>query len=282
MACVLLASIRKHFSEPIKVVGYCPEHKMHQLHPSVLKAHEMLGGEIRPMKVEGMWDTPYPHGNKILAALQPRDTEFSAFLDSDIMFLRPNDPGNLIRPGHVSCSAAAWMGWTDQSVWDRIYKVFDMPIPEERIKLMRNRGKVIPYFSSGLVTFPESEGPGGRFADVWYDTARILDRQTDIPKLRPYLDQLTLPVAIRRSGLNWNILPQEQHFIMGGRQIGKALPADKDIYTIHYRNEDVLKAAGQYPTRQKLVKEAYGVRFIRRLTDNRSSTIREREEATDR
>lgn len=201
MACVLLASIRKYFPDSVKPVGYCPEHKMHQLHPAVLKAHEMLGAEVRPMKVRDMWATPYPHGNKIVAALQPRDTEFPAFLDSDIMFLQPNHPGNLVRPGHVSCSAAAWMGWTDQSIRDRIYQVFDMPVPEERIQLMRNRGGVIPYFSSGLVVFPKGEGPGGRFADVWYKTARILDRQPDIPRLRPYLDQLTLPIAIQRAGL---------------------------------------------------------------------------------
>lgn len=280
MSCVLLASIRKHFPASVKVLGYCPEHKMHQVHPAVLKAHEMLGAEIRPMKVEGMWDTPYIHGNKILAALQPRDTDFTAFLDTDILFLQPNDPGNLIRPGHVSCSAAAWMGWTDQSIWNLIYNVFDMPVPEERIELMRNPGRVIPYFSSGLVVFPEGESPGGRFGDVWYETARILDRESDIPKRRPYLDQLSLPIAIQRAGLKWNILPEEQHFIMGGRQTGQALPADKHIYTIHYRTNDILKAAGQYPTRQKLVQELYGVRFIRRLTDKKGAAVSESEDVT--
>jgi len=279
MGCVLLASIRKYFPASVKAVGYCPEHMMSQLSPSVLLAHEELGAEIRPMKTEGMWDSPYPHGNKILASLQPRDTDYSAFVDSDVMFLRPNDPSNIIRAGHVSCSAAAWMGWTDQSIWNQIYSAFDLPIPEERIRLMRNASRVIPYFSSGFVVFPEHEGPQGRFADVWYDTARVLDRLPDLPRKRPYLDQLSLPVAIRRSGLSWNVLPEEQHFIMGGKQKGQSLPQDREIYTIHYRNDHVLKAAGQYETKQRLVRETYGVRYINRLARRRALDGAKRAEA---
>ena len=265
MGSVLLASIRQFLPESVKVVGYCPEHLMDELHPSVLKAHEMLDAEIRPMKTDGMWDSPYPHGNKILACLQPRDTEYSAFIDSDVMFLRPTDPASLFRAGHVSCSPAAWMGWTGQDVWERIYPVFGMDVPEQRITLMRNKGLVVPYFSSGFVVFPEAEGAKGRFADVWYETARILDRQEDIPRRRPYLDQLSLPVAIRRAGLEWNELSEEQHYIMGGKMKGQALPADKEIQAVHYRNDNVLRAAGLLKTKRQIVKQAYGVKFITRL-----------------
>ena len=71
MACTLLASIRTHFGPDVAAIGYCPEHRMAELHPSIFKAHEIMGAEIRPMKTEGMWDEPYPHGNKIISALQP-------------------------------------------------------------------------------------------------------------------------------------------------------------------------------------------------------------------
>lgn len=107
MACMLLASIRENFPANVAAIGYCPEHRMRELQPGVLRAHEMLGAEIRPMRTEGMWDTPYPHGNKIIAAMQPRDSDYSAFVDSDVMFLEPNTPEALVRAGHVSCSVAA-------------------------------------------------------------------------------------------------------------------------------------------------------------------------------
>ena len=271
MACTLLASIRTHFGPDVAAIGYCPEHRMGELHPSVFKAHEIMGAEIRPMKTEGMWDEPYPHGNKIIATIQPRDSEFSAFVDSDVLFLRANKPENLVRPGHVSCSVAASMVWAPRDIWDQVYGIFDMPVPTERVRLMRQRHRSIPYFSSGLVAFPEAAGPQGRFADIWYDTARMIDRVETIPKRRPYLDQLSLPVAIRRAGLGWNQLPEEQHFILGGKLRRKPLPADREIYTVHYRANVILAEAGLRGEGQKMLRQQTGVRFVRRLTETEQS-----------
>jgi hypothetical protein len=266
MAAYLLASLREQFPKDVRAIGYCPEQSFDQIHPGVLKAHELMGAEIRPMRTEGMWDTPYGHGNKILAALQPRDSEYSAFVDSDVLFLKPNTPDELISPGKVSCSMAASMLWAPQTIWDQIYGVFDMPVPEERLKLMRDRRRaVVPYFSSGLVVFPENPIGGKRFADVWYDTARQIDRVEEIPKRRPYLDQMSLPLAIQRAGLEVNILPEEQHFILGGVLRGKPLPKDRDIRTIHYRASKILNEVGMVPYARKMLKRHTGTRYVRRL-----------------
>ncbi|WP_255509331.1 hypothetical protein [Oceaniovalibus sp. ACAM 378] len=265
-ACTLLASIRTQFGDDVAAVGYCPEHRMDELHPAVFKAHEMLGAEIRPMRTQGMWDTEYPHGNKIIAAMQPRDTEFSAFVDSDVLFLAENSPDNLVRDGHVSCSVAASMTWAGQEIWGPIHAAFDLPIPEERIEYMRRPvGPVIPYFSAGLVVFPES-GPQ-RFPDIWYDTARIIDRIETLDNRRPYLDQMSLPLAIRRAGLNWNILPEQQHFIMGGKLRGQPLPDEPKVYTVHYRHNGVLKESGLLGTARAMLQDKTGVPFVRRLTE---------------
>lgn len=266
MACMLLASIREAFGPEVKAVGYCPEHRMAELDPAVFKAHEMAGAEIRPMKTDGMWDEAYPHGNKIIACLQPRDTEYSAFVDSDVLFLKPNKVTSLVKAGHVSCSMAASMRWGEQSIWERIYARFGMEVPEERLHLMRQSARAkVPYFSSGLVFFPEAEGKNGRFPDVWYDTARELDRDTGLDKRRPYLDQMTLPVAILRAGLKWNVLPEEDHYILGGRLRGKALPEEMDVRTVHYRTWAVLKETGLMPVGRDMQRRVYGVGYIRTL-----------------
>lgn len=267
MACSLLASIRSFFPKSVRAIGYCPEHRMKELHPAVFKAHELMDAEIRPMKVEGMWDTPYPHGNKILAALQPRDSKYTAFIDSDVLFLRPNSIENLIKAGHVSCSVAASMRWTGQEIWEKIYAVFDMPVPQERIRLMRqNRTPSVPYFSSGLVVFPEKPNSVGRFPDIWYETAQRLDRAEHIDHRRPYLDQMTLPIAIQRAGLHWNILPEEQHYILGGLLRGKAFPHEREIFTIHYRHSKILREIGLHEIAKKLLSHHTGVPYVRRLT----------------
>lgn len=274
MAVHLLASLREHFPKEVRAIGYCPEQTFDQLHPGVIRAHELMGAEIRPMRTEGMWDTPYPHGNKIIAALQPRDTDFSAFVDSDVLFLRPNTPEEIISPGKVSCSMAASMQWTGQEIWDRIYGVFDMPVPEERMRLMRDRRRaVVPYFSSGLVVFPEKPQNGQRFADVWYETARQIDRVEDIPKRRPYLDQMSLPLAIRRAGMEWNILPEEQHYILGGVLRGRPLPENRDIRTIHYRGTPILNEVGKMPYARAMLKRHTGTRFVQRLAPTHAAPL---------
>ncbi|MCJ8332624.1 MAG: hypothetical protein MJH10_00005 [Epibacterium sp.] len=185
-------------------MGYCPAHRISELHPGVYRAHEMMGAEIRTFDTSKRFSPPYPHGNKILAALEKRDTAYSMFVDSDVLFLRNNSPRNLVVPGRVSCSMAASMLWAEQGIWDLIYGALEMEIPPWRYRLMRrSKGKVVPYFSFGLVAFPEQDTTGGgRFPDVWYETAQIVDRVGELKKRRPYLDQMTLPAAIRRAGLD--------------------------------------------------------------------------------
>ena len=266
LSCYLLASIRSHFPASVKAIGYCPEHRYHELHPAVHRAHELMGAEIRTFSTKDRFEPTYPHGNKILACLEKRDSGYSMFVDSDVLFLSDNTAENLVVPGHVSCSMAASMLWAEQSVWDDIYGALDVPFPSERYNLMRrSKGPVIPYFSSGLVVFPENDTANGRFPDIWYQTAQMVDKIDGLQKKRPYLDQMTLPTAIRRAGLDWNILPEEQHFILGGKLKKKPLPDDRTIYTIHYRNTQNLRDVGHMKTARNYLQTHTGEKFIRRL-----------------
>ncbi|MEP5759930.1 MAG: hypothetical protein ABJ327_11620 [Litoreibacter sp.] len=139
-----------------------------------------------------------------------------------------------------------------------------MEKPQERIWLSRQRRrKLMPYFNAGLVVFPEGEiAPTNEtFAQVWYRLACQID-SIDIENKRPYLDQMSLPLAIRAAGLNWNILPEEQHYILGGSLRGKPLPTDKDIKMIHYRNRQVLREVGFSGMAKDMLQAATGLRKI--------------------
>ena len=266
MACYLAASLREQFGDSVALVGYCPAPKLALVHDQVKIVLAKLGCEVRPFAVEGRFDPPYPHGNKILATMEPRDTEFSCFMDSDILALRPNDVANIVAEGKVSLTPAAWMGWGDQDMWGVIYDIVGLPLPEDRIKLMKQKkgaGKV-PYFSSGLFSFPEQHrnAEGKNFPQVWYEVAQAVDTNPDIPQKRPYLDQMTLPLAIRKAGLDWNILPDAQHYILGGRQRGEPLPQDRDIFAVHYRRWPLLKEAGLSGLAKTLLVKHAGVKKL--------------------
>ena len=266
----LAASLREAYGPDIRLIGYCPAHRMEDLHPAVFKAHELLGAEVRPMTTDGMWDTPYPHGNKIIACLQERETGASAFVDSDVLFLHPIPLDELVPGGSVSASMAASMGWNgSEDTWRMIYAELGMELPRERYEMMRQKkhGAVVPYFSSGFVAFPEAPGPQGRFAQVWYDSARTLDRLDALERRRPYLDQMSLAPAIRAAGMTWNVLEQERHFILGGRLRGKPIPDDRKIYCVHYRRQKVLTEVGLKDRSNDQLRKFIGTKFITRLTD---------------
>lgn len=269
IACYLAASLREQFGPRVELLGYCPEHKISEIDPAAIAVLKRMSVEVRPFRAEGRFDPEYPHGNKLLATLEPRDTEFSGFMDSDILCIRPNDPANIVKAGHVSLTPAASMNWAKQTIWDEIYRTCGMAMPDERIMLMRQKKgkKRLPYFSSGFFTFPQHHrnAEGKSFPEVWMDIAQTIDANPDIPKKRPYLDQISLPLAIRKAGLDWNMLPQEQHFILGGRSRGEPLPEGLEIYTVHYRQWPILKEVGLSGLGKRLLEKHAGVRRVTKV-----------------
>ena len=269
MACHLAASIREQFGARVRLVGYCPEHRIGEVSGDVIEALRRLRCDLRTFRTEGRFDPPYPHGNKILAALEPRDTAFSGFMDSDILCLRPNRVENIVAAGAVRLTPAASMNWAPQSIWNDIYGVCGMEVPKERMMLARQkRGKPrLPYFSSGFVTFPEDfrTADGKQFPEVWMDIAQTIDAAPDIPKKRPYLDQMSLPLAIRKSGLDVKLMDEEQHYILGGKLRGEPLPDDREIFTVHYRRWVLIKEAGLSRQGKDMLQRHAGVRRLSQI-----------------
>lgn len=270
LSCYLAASIRENMPADVELVGYCPAHRMAEVDPDAIETLRRLRCPVRPMQVEGRFDPVYPHGNKLLACLEPRDTEFSGFMDSDVLMIRHNSVENLVKPGHVSASVAASMHWAPQSVWGTIYGALGMQVPEERVMLMRDkRAPVVPYYSSGFVLFPETHrtADGLNFPQVWMDTARRIDAIEGLERTRPYLDQMSLPLAIQRSGLAWNQLLEEQHYILGGRLRGQPFPKGRKIYTVHYRKWVVLQENGLAERGYRGLKRHAGARRVSNIRD---------------
>ena len=270
MACHLAASVRCHLPPDVELVGYCPAGMMDDMGDAPKEVLRRLRCRIEPLETEGVFSSDYPHGNKILAAVVPKTTDFAAFLDSDMAFLRPCDVSELVSDGQVGMVPSTSMRWADQSIWDDIYGAFDMPVPDERISMTRDkRHKVAPYFNAGLIVTDERyrTPDGKRFAEVWLETALELDRRSYIPNKRPYLDQMSLPVATLRAGMTWNILPERYNYSIGGILRGKPLPQDADVTLLHYRNRDVLGEAGRKKDLDQMLNQQLGTRLVRWIFD---------------
>lgn len=276
LACYLAASIKEQFDEPIALIGYCPSNKMEELDPKVRGVLEKLGVELRSFETAGRFNPEYPHGNKILACLEKRDTPYSGFVDSDVLFIRKNSIKNILSPGKISLTPAASIYWAPRSLWPTIYQEFDLEVPKDRIYLMRqNNRQKIPYFSSGFLTFPEQKLPdvGKRFPEIWMETAQRIDTIQSLEKKRPYLDQMSLPIAILRAGLERNLMAEEQHFILGGSLRNIPIPEDRKIYTVHYRKWEILVENRLSQHAKAYLKTHAGVKKVKHFDINEAASF---------
>lgn len=270
MACHLAASIRTHLPPEVEVVGYCPADMFDDMAKEPREVLRRLRCRVERLETADIFDPAYPHGNKLIAALAPKTTDFSAFLDSDMAFLRGCSVDELVSQGQVGMVPATSMRWAEQAIWEDIYGIFDMEVPAERIRLTRDkRFDAVPYFNAGLFVVDETyrTSDGKRFAEVLMETAQTIDRQTEIPHKRPYLDQMSLPVATLRAGMTWNILHQRYNYSIGGILRGKTLPRDADVTLLHYRNRDVLGDAGRKKDLDKMLNQQIGSRLVRWVFD---------------
>jgi hypothetical protein len=73
-------------------------------------------------------------------------------------------------------------------------------------------------------------------------------------------------LAIQKSGLGWNLLPEEQHFILGGSLRGEPLPEGREIFTVHYRKWEILKEVGLAKQGKRMLEAQAGVRRIDQIS----------------
>jgi hypothetical protein len=180
--------------------------------------------ELRGFDVPAdQWRKPYPHGNKIIActlaeAAAGPDVQRITFLDTDMLcrsdFARHIPLNNLVMA--VPEGVPTWGKSLHE--WTRAYAYFDLPLPEDRITLVRGRKiPFVPYFNAGCVSFPCGEAANGkRFAAAWNETARLFDH-CPIAEKRPWLDQITLPLTFYRCGFAWAELHERFNYSLSDR-----------------------------------------------------------------
>lgn len=219
---ILLSSIRKYLGPDVKVIGYTPSEKEDYLQPYVREFHEFMGAEIRLMEPFQGFVSPYKQGNKINACIQPRDAAYTLFLDTDTVIIEPFSVSDLFCDGAVSVVPEGVQGWGGNAgSWEYVYEKFGLPFPEDRVRLVRSHKLVPPYFNAGVIAFPTHSS----FAQMWAETSVELDHDPKVDYKRPWLDQIALPLAIVRAGLNHNVLGQEWNFSISHPKHDHHMPA---------------------------------------------------------
>jgi len=194
----------------IDVVCYCPSDKKGILPSQFVQFAAHNNVTIDYIQPDPRFVPEYPHGNKLLATKSLRKTSKTLFLDTDTVIWQQFDPDALITENVLSVAPEGRRTWGKPQFgedWGYLYDKFQLPHPQEQIKLARTGALSLPYFNAGVVGFANQlDGSAQSFGELWLETAVAIDQDESVPKRRPWVDQISMPIAIARTGWSYKIL----------------------------------------------------------------------------
>ncbi|MDZ4391348.1 hypothetical protein [Cypionkella sp.] len=235
---LLAASLAKHHPDrsQVALIAYVSPRSIDSLSEVTRALYAQCGVQMRPLpSAEGIWAKPYPHGNKILACAAPRASQRSLFIDTDTVCLGPLTGLDLADPHAIAAVPEGLPTWgKEPDKWPRAYEFFGLPLPTDRVTLTRGRQlEYLPYFNAGFISFSDVPRPGSttNFAQDWLQTAIAFDQKCPIKGKRPWLDQITLPLTMKRFGYGYEALHELWNFSIADRV---KLSRAKKARLIHY------------------------------------------------
>lgn len=231
-AVLLAASLRLHVRGDCDLVACLPEPHQTWGTPSAATRRCLDALGVRVAATANPIGAGYPIGNKVGAAAVATDADRVLFLDSDILCLRELDLDACFAGGFLAKPADLATFSAPASTWARLYGLFHLPAPTRRVTATVSGDAMWPYFNAGVVAFGNDSG----FPAAWADCCRVIDREPDVPGKRPHLDQIALPIAAARCGLEFTPLPDRLNFP------AHLVPLSADAPILcHYHWPDVLR-----------------------------------------
>lgn len=222
---VLISSIKAFCRDSYNIYVYCREDKANNLKKETidfLSRNSVVFNTIFNDYVDGD-----PIGNKIIASAQKRDEKVSIFLDTDTAFLKEVCYMDVIDENKVSCVVAGGETWTkNKEDWVSLYKAANIPQPTEKVKL-KNNVISFPYFNAGFVCFPNKS----KFSEHWLELSKKIDQLGEVKNKRPWLDQVTLPLAIKSCNLKFKELD-----LIYNQDGNNPNPLDPYTVLVHYHH----------------------------------------------
>lgn len=230
-AILLSCSIREHKKCEGKITGYCREEKMGDLKRETVQLLKKFNIDIVP--ITNPFSPAYPQGNKVAACLQHKNDGPTLFLDTDMMIMRDVYFSEAFSENSVSMAkaTATWNAGEDHlSHWETAYRACGV---EPALSLAKG-GRVTDYYNAGFVLYDGATS----FSENWMECCLTIDG-LDVPNRRPWLDQIALPIAARKSELGINALDRKWN-----RALNNDVPLKDNAIVVHYHTHRPLRRHG--------------------------------------
>jgi hypothetical protein len=166
-----------------------------------------LGARLVPIPRASDWHGP---SNKIGVLLDPAlaDYDFVILSDCDIVVTADFTPE--LHPGRIRAKPADLATVRDELL-ERIFAIFRVPTPRQRLVTTIDRVEMIPYCNSGFIVFPrELREPFVRRWLHWNECA--LANRTTLSKRDFFTDQVSFAVALSEFMDHYEPLPPSMNF----------------------------------------------------------------------
>ena len=221
-ALLLAASLRRYWPREVELIACLPDaSNQEDITTACREALESLG--VRFARTSNPVGSDYPIGNKLLCLDTETAVDRILFLDSDMIALLPANHEDLAAAfgGGFAAKPADLATFKPEIVkWALIYEACGAGIPNITVTATVSGETMAPYFNAGVVAVDANSG----FGRLWSECAAVVDALADVPRKRPHLDQIALPIAASKSGGKINFLGEEWNFPAHLRPLPSRLP----------------------------------------------------------
>lgn len=174
--------------------------------PEITEQFTRMG--VRMVEIENQIDPDYPIGNKISCLGIPTDKDKQVFVDSDILCLREFNGGEEFRAQLNVKPADVFTFGRDEEVWRHAYATMGLEPPTDRVEATISGESMLPYFNAGFIAVASDVG----FGEAWRQACVAIEAEDKVQPKRPWLDQIGLPVAAYKLGLEISQLTEKYNF----------------------------------------------------------------------
>lgn len=258
MSLLLVASLYQHHyaEKDVEIIAYVTPKTLENFDKVTHTLFAVCNVRIESLQNDEVnWKREYPHGNKIIACSARRDSISTIFFDTDMVCLASlvsNDFDIENRVCVVPEGTPTWGKGNDR--WDRAYAHYGLPFPKDRVILTRRRRiEYVPYFNAGFIGFPNKDISDGKsFGELWLETSIDFDWKCPVAQKRPWLDQITIPLTIKRFDMKYQSLPDVFNFSLSNRD---EFESAKQAKVLHYHRAKFLELSPQFVIVRKWLDE---------------------------
>lgn len=233
-ALLLAASLKFFNQNDFELTACIPENINHDKNFITKKTKAYLTElNVNIKYIQNPINNDYLIGNK-LKCLDLSNNNQRLFFDTDILCTQkitlPNLYNNQIA---VKPADRKTYQWTNEQ-WDYAYQKYAGHLLRDEDIIFSSVFKepMLPYFNAGVIYVNGCYD----FANTWSEIAKKIDTDKTLTEKRPWLDQLALPLAIKKSRLDTMLLSEQHNFPANI----KSIHSNSNVDILHYHRPEIL------------------------------------------